>query len=392
MIFICHSQKLLITYLCKKMRGKKMRTNEILTVGFVSIFLALSFFINCSKKKPIQPIQPTTYYLYALSMQDCCVYVIDTKTDLVVDTIFIEQHPYSYMQLGISPDGLRLHIFTNNPYGFYEINTRTKQIEYKGPNSGTYVTPDGRLIVHPYGGIHFYDAATHQLVHHDTLTLYPFAFDTNSPLVYGAVGLGKVAVFNYQTFSLVKTYEIVVRTPNPEEKPKPFFSAMILSPDSKTLYFTGGFPSSFGSFALFGAYDLINDSLETFFPVRPESEHTLFLVAYLAMSKDGKFVYITDPGGFIVGPPVPYGEIWVFDTQHKKFVSPITTDTIVPPGMGTPMSTCDIEITPDGKKVYVSNWAFTILVIDPKMNDIIDTIGVVFGLSKFTELAIQTKP
>jgi hypothetical protein len=42
-----------------------MRTNDILTLGFGSIFLAFSLFINCSKKKPTQPDRVEEVFFYS---------------------------------------------------------------------------------------------------------------------------------------------------------------------------------------------------------------------------------------------------------------------------------------------------------------------------------------
>jgi len=332
--------------------------------------------------------------LYIVNNSRGCVYEVDTNTATVVDTIYFGDPPFGTMLLGISPDGSILYVYIPEHHAFYEIDTRTKEIKYTGSNSSVYISPDGKyLFTSRCGssgkkGICVIDACTHQYLCYDTTyEIGPFGsltFDRKSPRVYGILDLGGVGVFNYQTFSWERTFEIVS---SEYEGIKLGLSALILSPDGKTLYFTGGF-SSIGTF---GVYDLTEDSLVFEYHVLLAPEHSLFQLAYLAISPDGRYVYVTDPGGYQLWPPYPEGEIWVFDTQDYTF-SFISTDTIVPPGLAGSMATCDIEVTPDGKKAYVSDWWYTIVVINLETNNIIDTIQVEKGGYKATYLAIQTRP
>lgn len=369
----------------------KYNLKLVLLSGLLFIFL----FSYCKKKPTEPPPGPKSYMLYALNQNEGCVYVIDTSADTLVDTICIGNPPYGNMLLGISPDGSILYIYSSEHHAFYEIDTKTKEIKYKGSNSSVYISPDGKYLFTsgcgPSGkGIGIIDACTHQVVYSDSAhKIGPFSlvFDKNAPLVYGAIRTGEVGVFNHQTFTWERTFEIAL---SEYDGVKPKFSALILSPDGKTLYFTG----SFSFYGVFGVYDITGDSLKFEYSVLLDYLHSLFRVAHVATSVDGRYVYITDPGGYYLWPPHPYGEIWVFDTQANDFVSPISTDTIKTEykDYEGPFSTCDIVVSPDGKKAYVSDWVCIVFVIDLQQNKITHLIEVENVPGNLTRLAIQSRP
>jgi len=366
------------------MKNKKVFKSFLILL----LSLAILSLIFCTKNKPTQYV-PKIYRLFVHNGVPAIygggIYTVDTNDDTFADTIHLDYPGW----IAVSPDGASLHMArlegdtingeSDYYYIYYEFDTQSKSIKYKGPHGGITITPNGKYLFH---GMNIVDSKTHQLVHSDTIQAVAAipVFDRNAPLVY--VGLSKrgmIGVFNYDTFTWVRFFEIILKISQ-----TPRFLYLLVSPDGKTLFFVAQIPVSIHG--IFGAYDLINDSLLVEFVVNSD-------LASLAVTRDGKYVYISDPGSYssLVNPST--GNIEILDTETNSFLPPIRTDSIETPDWA--VSYIDkIVIHPTQDKAYVSTWACpVILVIDTKNNTIADTImfstppGVSVGM-----LAIQTKP
>ena len=348
------------------MKNKKILKPVLLLV----LSVAIIFFIFCTSKKPTK-YEPKSYMLYVQNgMRDFYgggIYIIDTRSDTFTDTIHFDRPG----MIQVSPDGASLHMARlegdtingepNYYYMYYEFDTRTKSIKYKGPHGGITITPNGKYLFH---GMNIVDAKTHQLVHSDSIqpiAAIP-AFDRNAPLVYvGALKRGTIGIFNYNTLKWVRFFEIVLKVGQ-----TPTFMDLLVSPDGKTLYFVAQIPIS--NHGIFGAYDLANDSLVEEFQVNsPYGD--------LAVTNNGMYVYITDPAAFECFDCLqPTQKIAIYETQNNTIMPPIALDSFDVPDV-VAWYTRWIVVQPVEDKAYIASWPGPVIfVLDTKNNVVIDTI------------------
>lgn len=329
---------------------------------------------NCAKN-PTGPISRTAPYLFALNPSwpkgYASIYYIDTALDSLVDTLLV---PYpQILGLGVSPDGDIIYLSAEgNPPTFLEINTLTKQIVYQGPNSGV-PTPDGKyLIGFTTSGMKIYHAKTHrELFHSDTGFQNVFlSFDEQRSLVYGGVGGVKIGAFNYRLLQ----WERIIDPANAGGA-QPVLS-LVVAPLLQKLYYTTPTYNPW-----FCVLDLQRDTVVNQLPINSGGN--------LAISKDNRYVYVTDPGGYVFDPP-PTGNIGVYSTSDEAPAPSIDVTVVWDSNTTIPHRveyTDQIAMAPDGRKVYVSTFTDNvILVVDIPCHRL---RKISFGLSYITQLLVQ---
>lgn len=339
----------------------------------VTLLIILSIFIfysNCTKS-------PTRFYsspiyLYAENTSGYPhynIYVISTETDLVVDSITLDASPLLF---SVSPDKRTLYAsllawdtaaHTTNVINC-EIDTRTKRFKYIGPNTSTVVSPDGRYLFKgaSQGSLHefsIFDACTHRLVYAESIVFEPKCFDKKAPLLYGHTLNFDIKVFNYKLMRWVKTFY-----PHYPDGTKILTGDYALSPDSKKLYFL-----SYANQFFIGVFDIQKDSLIA----------TAFITngGPLSMTPDGKYIYVTDPGGgggCVSGELPPSGEISVYSTENNTVLPNIDTQAFRDTVYHESLPTIWMAITLDSKKGYVSTCRDRIVVLDLVINEAVKAI------------------
>jgi YVTN family beta-propeller protein len=284
------------------------------------------------------------------------VSVINTATNTVIATIPIGYGPFG---VSVSPDGGRVYIgsFGINTVGVIETATNTVIATIpSGPSSGIATSQDGRRVY----VANFYDQTLSVI---DTMTNTVIATVPGvgaSP--YGVVAAnGKVYVADWTspfTVTVVDgaTNKIIATIPVASDTNAPGLAA---SPDGRRVYVTNEISDNVP------VIDTATDTVIATIPV-PVSVSA-------AVSPDSTKIYIPNRGNHVA----------VVDAQTNEVIT--STDYIGGGQFG-------VSVTPDGRKVYVANYAAnTVTVIDAATYGIIGTIPVGTNPLAFGNF-IQPKP
>lgn len=316
---------------------------------------------NCTKN-PNGPNLGRGPILYAITEQDgsgdFTVYLIDTQSDSLVDSMVINS-PIHYgiiLGLGVSPDGSKLYLSNG------VIDTRTKSI-ISGAVTGV-PTPDGKYLLVNGPPFRIYDANTDQLVFSsDSIGMRvsgigsPFA--PLRSLVFGGLEGRKIGMFDYKNFRLVKVID-----PSQIGGYQVPVVDLVVTHDAKKLYYTSSV-----SYHLFTGIDLERDTVVAL--------HLINSISFLGIRPDDKYIYLTDPGGYLI-EPLPTEKIGVYSPPLETPLESIDLDTLTSPCFDPVIVTTDqIALSSDGRKAYVCTYSdCVILVIDTQRNELIKLIKV----------------
>jgi len=313
----------------------------------IPILMIAFLAVSCSKKCPVALETENDYFLYAGNWAGNEVYVIDTDNYTVVDTIGGFGDYIS--NLAVTQDGSKLYVSTrngppNSPGKVYSVDTRTKEtLLILNEYGDIYVSPNGIISIIASGKIGIIDPLSDMVNFLDTLDIvdrgyannhYNVVFDKNSSIMFGITNANQLFVYDYETMKVIRTINVSFAPLH-----------MVLSSDAKTLYFTGA-P---GAFVVF---DVEEDSVVAVFSMNQ--------LGSVAISPDGRYVYITDPGRYLIQEPIPSGKIYVFDASRNTPAEDIN----VSEALGECKITDKIVVTPDGRFAYVANWLDKVIVID----------------------------
>ena len=134
---------------------------------------------------------------------------------------------------------------------------------------------------------------------------------------------------------------------------------MAISTDGRHIYFANG-----------PVLDVTRDSVVGEIPAYNEST-----LGSLALSPDGQYLYLTDPGKPLLPEPVPSGKIRVFQTNTNSPIGFIDVNEAA--GQVNTM-TDRMIIGSNGRKAYVSGGFSDVFEIDLESNQVI-------GIVKFGE-------
>ena len=340
---------------------------ELLMKGFASALsvgvVASGLFAGGCKDSGIEPSTSSPiqkYYLYVGNWGFDQVYVVDTDSNTVVDTL---RGFGSVWDLATTVDGTKLYVCArmggpNAPGSVYSVDIRRKVSKQIHPKvADVYVTPQGTVVIisrdpyQPMRPIGTIDPATDAITFFDTLDIRDtghndqgVVFSRNKPLLYGINNGGQLFAYDYDSKETKKIYN------NLNENLR-----MALSPDGKLIFVSGG-----------DIFDLERDSTVGFVGGNKLGSVTL--------NPSGEYLYVTDPGGYLIDP-IPSGKVFIFDTKTKSYSGYVDVKKSSPISYQTDR----IVLTPDGKTAYVSNWLDRIFVIDLQASEVTKMILVPAG-------------
>lgn len=332
-----------------------MRYGHFMCSLALMILLSVS---NCQKLGSLGPDDKSDrrYHLYVGDWNGKEVFVIDTRSNTVIDTL---QGFENYIwDLVMTKSGNRLYVSTkegphNAPGKVFAVETKTKAISmiWNGIASDVFVAPSGEVFLFSYeprsedaqyGPVYvsILDTLSNAMTLIDTLDIrntgYNYqsvVFDHKQPVFFAVTGSGQLFAYNYRERKEIRRYQN-------------FFGPklrLILSSDGYFIYSAGG-----------PICDLKNDSV-----VATLGGNQL---GSLALHPNGNSLYVTDPGNYLILEPVPTGKILIFDTRNNRFSDEVDVKNMTPPGHG--WQTDRIVLMPDGKTAYVSNWIDLVYVVD----------------------------
>lgn len=289
-------------------------------------------------------------FAYVINYGSSNVSVIDTSTNIVVDTISIGALPRS---IAATPDGSRIYITQVSIPEVTVIDTSTNNVVDTisfggGDGLGIGVTPDGSRA---YVGIAYNNSQQPNTFIVDTTTnnvvgnVFPpnggqaFAFNPDGTRLY-RTDLFRVSVIDTSTNNLIKS---ILPAPGTDG-----LLGIAITPDGSTAYITNFSTSNVS------VIDLSTNVIIKVIPVD-------FAPSGVAITPDGARVYVSTANN-----------VAVIDTSNNLVI------TTIPNVKGQFfLSVNEIAITPDGSLAYVANETTnTVSVINTSSNTVIETIQV----------------
>ena len=328
------------------------------------IFLLLSF--GCQHSNPVdnppdKGEPPKGYNLYVGNWGGNEVFVMDTDSNAVVDTL--SGFPYTIWHLAVTKSGRKLYVCTRNDVPpTYSGNVFS--VDLKARNSflisneisDVFVAPNGLVFVITYmidskkGALGVIDTVMDAITYVDTLDIrdahhnyQAVAFDRNRPLLYAVNNSNHLFAYDYDKKEIVRTYQSIS-----------LLRQMVISNDGRYLYFAGG-----------PVFDL-----ETGQAIANVGGNAL---GSLALSPDGEYLYITDPGVPGNIEITPSGKVFIFQTSTNSYVGEIDVKEIEP---NYGWLTDRIDLMPDGKTAYVSGWHVLVYVMDLENREVTNVIEI----------------
>jgi DNA-binding beta-propeller fold protein YncE len=357
-----------------------IRKKYIVITGLLALI-----FSGCRKEGPVDDnVTPpkSDYYLYAGGWSGDKIYIIDTDSNAVVDSIqgFMREI-WSFV---VTQSGRKMYVAAKapiNPGGIspgsiYSVDLKTHSVRsIFNEVADLYVAPNGVVfiitsyLIEGVSRIGVIDTLLDQVTFFDTLNIrdrfygYDYqnvVFDVSRNLMYGINREHKLFAYDYVQKKVVRVY------PNVDGF---YFLQMVISHDGRYLFVAGG-------------------------PVL-DLEHGLVVssvvgnyLGSLAISNDGQYLYVTDPGKYMIPEPPPSGKVRVYGTQLKDYIGEI--NICYPNYCSTRTAITDHIVLqpPDEKRMFVSNWLYGIFIVDVFKRQ---TVGEMF-LPTFTlPLAIGRK-
>lgn len=316
----------------------------------LAICLCLSFTFSCQTSGPVEPdtTSPIGYNLYVGNWGFTEVYVLDTETNSVVDTLhgFNQGFQVGVWDLAVTRSGAKLYVSTrkgprNGPGYVYSVDVKSKDVAtiFNKP-SDVYVAPSGAVFVvasEPYRNwryVGLIDTLSDAITFIDTLNIrdsgynsQSLVFDPDDSRFYTFDNQNRLFAYDYEDREIVRKYENFVGD----------LLHMVISPDGRYLYMAGG-----------PVFDLELDLV-----VAGVGGN---LLGSLALSPDGEYIYITDPGKYWQFEPPSSGKVGIFQTSTNSYIGEID--------VGSGRITDRIVVTPDGKRAYVSRWVEDVFALN----------------------------
>jgi len=309
------------------------------------------------------------------------IYVVDVDRDAVIDTL---NGFRSVGNVTATTSGKKLYVTamaysvypydTTYPATVYSVDPATKlKKEILERRAMIYLEPNGTPLIiasstmqdtaiesdtmRLVGAI---DTVTDAVSFFDTLDIFhsklsaayeALVFDPNEPVLYTFTNQNQLFAYNYQEKRIIRYYTSLNLPYN-----------IVISTDGKYIYCANG-----------PVLDVANDSIIGWVQGNNES-----ILGSLALTPDGKFLYLTDPGKPLLPEPVPSGKINFFQTNPFGYLGFIDVTKIDSEYFSTYYAITDrILITSDGKKAFVGLLYSDIVVIDLEINEAVNRIRFV---------------
>lgn len=330
------------------------------------LIAAIVILFGCNKGVPVEskvnPEDTTihqskgSYYLYVGNSESNDIFIIDTDSNTVVDTI--RGFSNGVTDFVMTSSGKKMYVaksevLGNNYTGYvtprlYSVDLPSKRINIiQEKSSDVHLTPRGEVLVitheHDLGYIGLIDTLTDVITFLDTINIRDdskenrqgIAFNRIYPVLYGISKDSTLFAYDYNLREVVYEYKSI-KAYN--------FKHMIGSPDDKYLYVAEG-----------PVLDLVSDTIIGWI----DGPAT----GWIELSLDGKHIYLTDIWPFIGHDFSPSGKVYMLTTGSNPEI--IGEIDITPISTNGPPATYNIVLLPpDGKVAYVSGGLSCIYVID----------------------------
>lgn len=330
--------------------------------------LIIILFISCEKNNPVENNNNcinSGYYLYVCNANGNEIFIIDTDSNIVVDTIYgLDKY---ICDIAVSRDGRQIFVATQGSYQsiepkIYSVDVMTKKVQHLiNKACNLFDSPDGSIFLitsptangknfigqmYPHSNtIIFFDTINVQI--DVTTNRQSVVFDWNKHIFYGINNDNQLFKYNYCKKNIERVYNNL----------QGYYALnMMLSVDGRYIYVAGG-----------SIFDLERDSIIGFLG----GNH----LGSLALSYTGEFLYITDPGHYI-HEPMPSGEVAIFNTRFKKYDGTIDVKPAAQPYDCCPITDRIIIMPFDIKIAYVSGWSEYVYILDLITNRVIGRIDL----------------
>lgn len=308
------------------------------------------------------------YYLYIANVDGEEIYIVDTYTNTIVDSIV----GFDCCMKNLILTNNDQKMFTVSTYPLehttiYSVDLPTKNIEelehYDYETDGgygfrLYKTPEDSIMVirrktNPPDYTGYINSISNSTTYFDSLSFSGytsidyakqlFIFDKELPLFYSIDTNLHLFSYNYATKEIIRVYENIYYPGN-----------MVISDTQNHIYVAGG-----------PIFDFEKDSVIAWLGGNER--------ASLALSSNNSKLYITDPGGFYqIHLPPPTGKIYVYDLQKESFSREI--DFMKFNYEQFSKVTHSIILFPDDRTAYVSDWHANLYVVDIEINEVVQKI------------------
>lgn len=354
-------------------------------IKLLSTYLVLTtLLLGCKKEGPIESVgngKPPGYYLFVGNWAWDEIYIVDTDSNFVVDTMY--GFKINICEIVVTLNGRKMYVTTqgDSRYPFSavyvaDLNRRSvRQILDKVAD--IYLAPNGTVFVitsYRYYGVSqigIIDAIRDRIIFFDTLNIqdtnlgYDYqnvAFDVNRNLLYGINREHQLFAYNYVQKKVVRIYKNAYGF---------YFLQMLTSHDGKYLYVAGG-----------PVFDLEHDSVIAYVGKN--------YLGSLALSPDGEYLYITDPGKYLNLEILPTGKVYIYQIKTYSYIGEI--DVIkASDEYKTSYATDHISLMPDGKTAYVTNWSNALFVMDLQNREVKKVIKFPRALEVSMSLGLKLK-
>ena len=318
-------------------------------------------------------INNSTYkHLYAGNVVSDEIYIIDLKNNTIVDTLTGFRNVNS---ITATKSGEKLFVSTidggiNRTHAVYSVDLHTKNTnKIIDKESYVFISPSGLPFIiastshDSIRAVGIIDTITDEITFIDSLGIWStrlgpqtLAFDPNEKVFYTWSNDYQIFSYNYEEKRIIKNYISI----------DPFLINFIISRDGQYLCFSNG-----------PVVDVSCDSVVGYIPANSPNNF-----GRLALSPDGEYLYLTDPGIPLNPEILGSGEIKIFETDTYTSVGSINVNDAS--GKINTM-TEGIAINKNGSKAYVSGNYHDIYVIDLRSNKVKDII-------EFEEFGVYVKP
>lgn len=323
-------------------------TKIILIFTIVINLLALS----CVEKptKPQDYLQKNRNFLYVGNQAGDQILIYNIEAGALVDSIYgFSEYVWN---IEATKSGKKLFVSTrkgpvNSEGNIYVVDLQTKEKDVIiDKSSDIYISPKGIVLLvasDPYDTLRqvgIVDTVSNEITWIDTLDILnqgynyqSLVFDPDQSIFYALTNANTLFKYDYQIKRILRIYKSIAF---------PLFH-MVIDNAGKFIYFAGG-----------PVLNVEKDSVVGWVGGN--------YLGSLTLSPNNQFLYITDPGHYLLPEPIPTGKVKVFNTSTFSTSAFIDVKSVVPNGHS--FQTDRIMITNNGRNAYVTNWVDLIFVID----------------------------
>jgi hypothetical protein len=270
------------------------------------------------------------------------VLVVNPVTLAVEDTVHLPSTPHG---IDFSPDYDKW--FVSLSWDLLEIDPGTTAIarQVAAQSPWVKVTANDMLVTYRRNVIEFWSLDNLSILHSDSLYVLQMVQDpNNTETLYGTYRItdekptrfGGIFEYDTESFAIRRTFEVDRVGPQDLE----------ISKDGKYLFLTGVGPGWYGEF--FYVIDVERGEVV--------EQHPISNYAQMELSPDGRYVYITDPGGYMRTWIYPEGIVRRYDIETQSMEDFLLLLDHIDPDYGFPPMADRMVILPDNRTAFISSW------------------------------------